>query len=309
MRDVFIKELEKQVENNPEIILITGDLGFGVLDNFKSKFPKNYINAGVAEQNMTGIAAGLALEGRIVFTYSIGNFPTLRCLEQIRNDICYHNLNVNIVSVGAGFSYGALGMSHHATEDLSIMRSLPEMTVLSPCGTWETEKATKEAISLNSPIFLRLDKSEGDDSPVSDMNEKFIIGKGRKLSNGEDCAIFVTGGILEEVQKAVLTLKKENIKVSILSLHTVKPLDKDLIISTCKKMRCVVTVEEHNITGGLGSAISEILMDHNVSVSNFLRIGLNDEYSSIVGSQRYLREQYEMDYKSIVKKIKQLMNL
>ncbi len=308
MRDVFIRELEKQVENNSRIILITGDLGFGVLDRFQSKFPKNYINAGVAEQNMTGIAAGLALEGRIVFTYSIGNFPTLRCLEQIRNDICYHNLNVNIVSIGAGFSYGALGMSHHATEDLSIMRSLPEMTVISPCGSWETENATREVISFNSPTFLRLDKSEGDDSPISDMNEKFTIGKGRKLSDGKDCAIFVTGGILEEVQKSVSILKKENIDASIFALHTVKPLDKDLIISTCKKMKCVVTVEEHNITGGLGSAISEILMDHNVRVNNFLRIGLNDEYSSIVGSQQYLREQYKMDYKSIVKKIKHLMN-
>ena len=120
MRDSFIKELERLTIIHPEIILLTGDLGFGVLDNYKKNFPDNYINVGVAEQNMSGIAAGLAFEGRVVFTYSIANFPTLRCLEQIRNDICYHDLNVNIVCIGAGFSYGALGMSHHATEDISI---------------------------------------------------------------------------------------------------------------------------------------------------------------------------------------------
>ncbi len=127
MRDIFINTLISLVEKNPEIVLITGDLGFGVLNDFIDKYPENFINAGVAEQNMTGLAAGMALEERVVFTYSIGNFPTLRCLEQIRNDICYHNLNVNIISIGGGFSYGSLGVSHHATEDLAILRSLPNL--------------------------------------------------------------------------------------------------------------------------------------------------------------------------------------
>ena len=130
MRDRFINELTSLLTEFPEIILITGDLGFGVLDHFRKSFPKNFINAGVAEQNMTGIATGMALEGKIVFTYSIANFSTLRCLEQIRNDACYHGVNVNIVSIGGGFSYGALGISHHATEDLSIMRSIPDITIV-----------------------------------------------------------------------------------------------------------------------------------------------------------------------------------
>ena len=153
MRDHFIKTLSSAVEINPNIILITGDLGFGVLDNFKKQFPNNFINAGVAEQNMTGIAAGMALEGKIVFTYSIANFPTLRCLEQIRNDVCYHNLNVNIVSIGGGFSYGPLGISHHATEDLAIFRSLPDITVVSPSGLWETAEATKALIENPGASF------------------------------------------------------------------------------------------------------------------------------------------------------------
>ena len=146
MRDVFIEVLTEEVEKNSQIILITGDLGFGVLDNFKEKYPNNFINAGVAEQNMTGIAAGMALEGKIIFTYSIANFPTLRCLDQIRNDVCYHNLKVNIVAIGGGFSYGALGMSHHATEDIAIMRSLPNLRVISPSTLGEVKKVTKAII-------------------------------------------------------------------------------------------------------------------------------------------------------------------
>ena len=149
MRDQFIKTLLGEVEKNPNIILITGDLGFGVLNEFIEKYPNNFINAGVAEQNMTGIAAGLALEGKKVFTYSIANFPTLRCFEQIRNDVCYHNLDVNIISIGGGFSYGSLGMSHHATEDIAVMRTLPNLDIFSPSGLWEVDKATKSLSQSN----------------------------------------------------------------------------------------------------------------------------------------------------------------
>ena len=160
MRDAFISELLVQAKSNPEIILITGDLGFGVLDVFSETLPQQFINCGVAEQNMAAIAAGLALSGRKVFTYSIGNFPTLRCLEQIRNDICYHKLDVTIVSIGAGFSYGQLGMSHFATEDLAIMSALPNMSIIVPANSDETECLLRESISTNTPKFFRLDKSE-----------------------------------------------------------------------------------------------------------------------------------------------------
>src|ERR1041385_4546417 len=141
MRNAFIQRLMQLAPHDPRLMLVTGDLGFGVLDEFSKKFPKQYLNAGVAEQNMTGVATGLALEGRIVFTYSIGNFPTLRCLEQIRNDAAYHGANVKVVAIGGGFSYGALGMSHHATEDLSIMRAIPGLTVVSPGDDWEQSQA------------------------------------------------------------------------------------------------------------------------------------------------------------------------
>ena len=181
----------------PNIVLITGDLGFGVLNDLRNNYPDNFINAGVAEQNMTGIATGMALEGKIVFTYSIANFPTLRCLEQIRNDACYHGVNVNIVSIGGGFSYGALGISHHATEDLSIMRSLPEITVVSPSSFWEVEQATRAIVVNKKVCYLRIDKSAGRDLEENKL-KPFVLGKSRMLTDGDACTIFVTGVFLKK---------------------------------------------------------------------------------------------------------------
>jgi transketolase len=309
MRDTFIRILTKLTTINENIILLTGDLGFGVLDDFSRRFPKNYLNVGVAEQNMTGIAAGLALEGRIVFTYSIANFPTLRCLEQIRNDICYHDLNVNIISIGGGFSYGQLGMSHHATEDLSIMRSLPNLLTIAPTGLWETKEATKAIINNKSASYLRLDKSAGDDLPNDDENSKYTIGKARLLRKGKDCTIIVAGGILEEVIEAVNFLEKKNISASIISMHTINPIDKDSIMRAYDQTNAIITVEEHALNGGLGSAVAECLFDAQLNNSNrkFLRIALENKFSSIVGDQKYLRKIYKMDSKSIYERILNLL--
>ncbi len=301
MRDQFIKTLLGEVEKNPNIILITGDLGFGVLNEFIEKYPNNFINAGVAEQNMTGIAAGLALEGKKVFTYSIANFPTLRCLEQIRNDVCYHNLDVNIISIGGGFSYGPLGMTHHATEDIAVMRTLPNLDIFSPSGLWEVDKATKSLSQSNGPGFLRLDKSFGQDYVAE--NEKFVVGKGRILSKGMDCSIILTGGILEEAELAKNTLEKNNISTQIISMHTIKPLDDSLIIKTIKSSKLVVTLEEHTIIGGLGSAVCEVIVDNQLQKKPLIRIGLESGFSTIVGSQKYLRAHYKMDSNAIVHRI------
>lgn len=306
MRDRFIKHLGEIAGKDLRIILVTGDLGFGVFNEFREKYPDQFLNVGVAEQNMTGVATGLALEGHIAFTYSIANFPTLRCLEQIRNDSCYHNADVKIVSIGGGFSYGSLGISHHATEDLAIMRSLPDITVVSPCGLWETGEATEAIINTPGTCFLRLDKSFGDDSPRSE-NEKFHLGKARILKKGSDVTIFVTGGILEEVEVAVAVLEDAGISSQIVSIHTLKPLDKETIIQVCGETPVVVTVEEHTIHGGLGGAIAEVLMDNAVHPKSFLRIGLEAGFSSIVGSQKYLRKQYGIDAVSIENRIKNLL--
>ena len=302
MRDSFIETLCNLMPKHPEIVLITGDLGFGVLNKYISLYPDNFINAGVAEQNMTGIATGLALEGRIVFTYSIANFPTLRCLEQIRNDSCYHNANVKIVAIGGGFSYGALGISHHATEDLAILRSLPEITILSPTGNWETIESTKALINTPGTCYLRLDKSSADDGPV-DKNEVFEIGKSRQLKDGFDCTIFSTGGILEESLLAHEKLLNKGISSRIISMHTIKPIDKESIIKASKETELVVTVEEHTKYGGLGGAVAEVLLRSNTPPKKFLSIALEDGFSSVVGSQRYLRTFYKLDSDAIVDKI------
>jgi len=306
MRDHFIKRLSELAERDSRILLVTGDLGFGVFDEYRLRFPNQFINAGVAEQNMTGIATGLAMEGRIVFTYSIANFPTLRCLEQIRNDACYHGANVKVVSIGGGFSYGALGISHHATEDLAIMRSLPDITVVSPCGYWETMEATEAIVNTPGTCYLRLDKSAGDDAPLN-KEEKFEIGKARLLRNGKDCTIIVTGGILEEVIQAVGLLENRGISSQILSVHTIKPIDRNAIINVCKKTGIIITVEEHTINGGLGSAVAETLMDYGVYPSRFLRIGLKGKFSSIVGSQKYLCQQYGLDATTIATRVQSLL--
>nr|WP_320191939.1 transketolase C-terminal domain-containing protein [uncultured Desulfobacter sp.] len=303
MRDTFIKELSEQACNNPRIMLVTGDLGFGVFNDYREQYSAQFLNAGIAEQNMTGIATGLALEGHIVFTYSIANFPTLRCLEQIRNDACYHNADVKIVSIGGGFSYGALGISHHATEDLAIMRSLPDLTVVSPCGLWETANATRALVDLPGTCFLRLDKSFGNDAPL-DVEETFELGRARVLKKGKDVSIIVTGGILEEVQQAAYLLETCGVSVQIISVHTIKPLDRGMIIKAAKETTAIVTVEEHTIYGGLGGAVAEELMDNGVYPERFLRIGLEAGFSSIVGSQQYLRKQYGLDAKTIAEKIK-----
>ena len=307
MRDVFIEVLTEEVEKNSQIILITGDLGFGVLDNFKEKYPNNFINAGVAEQNMTGIAAGMALEGKIIFTYSIANFPTLRCLEQIRNDVCYHNLKVNIVAIGGGFSYGALGMSHHATEDIAIMRSLPNLRVISPSTLGEVKKVTKAIIEKPEPTYLRLDKSFGLENNKSSL-ENFSFGRIYSIKKKTDCTIFVTGGILEEVQNAVIKLNKKKIKVQVINVHSIKPIDKRGVSHAIKLTRAVITVEEHSVIGGLGSTIADIIVDSQFSSKLFLKIGLDDRFSSVVGSQKYLRKIYGMDSDSIFKKIINLVD-
>jgi len=298
VRDVFVKQLMALAERDPRIMLITGDLGFGVLTSFAERYPAQYINAGVAEQNMTGLATGLALEGRIVFTYSIANFPTLRCLEQIRNDACYHDANVKVVAIGGGFSYGALGISHHATEDLAILRSLPNMTVVSPGDDWETAAATEAIVNTPGTCYLRLDKSSAGDT--GRPNERFVLGQARTLRRGTDVAIAVTGGILALALRAADRLAANGVSARVLSFHTIKPFDRDAVTAACRETGALVTVEEHTLDGGLGSAVAETCMDLGVTPRRFKRIGLTSGFSSIVGSQDYLRERYGMDEQAIV---------
>lgn len=302
MRDTFVRTLVELAKKDKNIELITGDLGFGVLKPFWEQCPDQFTNAGIAEQNMTTVAAGMALEGKTVFTYSIGNFPTLRCLEQIRNDCAYHNANVKIVCIGGGFVYGSLGMSHQATEDLAIMRALPNVVVMSPGDLVEAEECTKAIAAYEGTCYLRLGR--GGEKRIHDKIDNFQIGKAVKVKDGEKIAIFSTGAIFEEVQGAYDILTKNGYHPAVYTFPTVKPIDQDVITKCAEIFDLIVTCEEHNIIGGFGSAVAEVMAEMKQKRAYLLRIGLNDEYSVRVGNQKYLRGQYGMDGKSIFQKIR-----
>lgn len=301
MRDTFVQTLVELAKEEERIELVTGDLGFGVLKPFWEQCPNQFTNAGIAEQNMTSMAAGMALEGKIVFTYSIGNFPTLRCLEQIRNDCAYHNANVKVVCVGGGFVYGALGMSHQATEDLAILRALPDVVVMAPADLVEAKECTKALVKHNGTAYLRLGR--GGERQIHERIENFQIGKAVKVHEGQVVAVFSTGAIYEEVVAAYESLIRQDIFPAIYTFPTIKPIDKETIESIASKFDLIVTVEEHNIVGGFGSAVAEIIAEMHKKRARLLRIGLNDQYSIQVGDQKYLRQQYGMDCRFIEKAI------
>ena len=309
MRDTFIRTLMDIAKADRNVLLVTGDLGFGVLRPFWDLLPDQFINAGIAEQNMTSMAAGMAMEGKIVFTYSIGNFPTLRCLEQIRNDCAYHNCNVKIVCVGGGFAYGALGMSHHATEDIAIMRDLPSVTVVCPGDIAEAAEATKAIAEIPGTVYLRLGR--GGEKQIHEKIDNYKIGKAIKIRRAagykNKVAVFSTGAILGEATETCNLLENANVGVEQYSFHTVKPIDIDLVSACAENCSIIATMEEHNIVGGFGSTVSEVLTGTGRSVK-LLRFGIDDDYCSYVGDQEYLRYKYNLTahqvYLAIVKSMK-----
>lgn len=297
MRDAFIAALTELAEADERVTLITGDLGYGVLNSFADRFPKQFVNAGVAEQNMTGIACGMALAGHKVYTYSIANFTTLRCLEQLRNDVCYHDADVTAVAVGGGFSYGQLGMSHFATEDLAILRALPNMMVVAPSDPWEAAELTRQMAAKPGPKYLRLDKGKAGLPAAPDTVR---LGEVRKVRDGDALTLISAGAILSEALKAADLLSARGIEARVLAVHSLKPLDEAPILAAARETGGIVTVEEHNVLGGLGGAIAETCLAGGVAPKAFGRVGLADEYPTIVGDQNYLRTAYFMDASAIV---------
>ena len=303
MRNRVINRITEFAKSNKNLFLITGDLGFGVVDEFKEIYPNQFINVGIAEQNMMAIAAGLAKEGNKVFVYSIGNFPTLRCIEQIRNLVCYHDLDVTIIALGGGFAYGSLGMTHHATEDIAMMRALPNMRVYVPADAIEAERCLEYSYNDNHPTFIRL--ARGKEAIFHDQKEDLNISKVIPIQceEGEDIAILTTGTILSEgiiIQKRLL--REFGIKAGIYSVPSVKPLDLLTIKDLAINRSIIVTVEEHNNIGGLGGAVAETLSEMP-SHARLIRCGLEDVFTSIVGDQGFLREMYGLSNDKIINKI------
>jgi len=286
MRTAFIETLCELAEQDERIWLLTGDLGYSVLERFAERFPNRYVNVGVAEQNMTGLAAGLALCEKVVFTYSIANFPTLRCLEQIRNDVCYHKLNVKVVAVGGGFAYGAQGMTHHATEDLAIMRALPNMTVVAPGDPVETRLATRAIVNWPGPCYLRLGKAG---EPVVHQTPPALhIGKAITVREGSSVTLISTGGMLHNALQAAELLAQQQIQARVLSMHTLKPLDTEAVLAAARETTIIVTIEEHSVIGGLGSAVAQIIAGLPTRDIRFRSLGIPDMFMNI-GSQEHLR--------------------
>ena len=300
MRDAFARVLEQEMEQNERIVLITGDLGFGVLRRIHERFPNRLINAGIAEQSMVSMAAGLATTGRTVLVYSIGNFPVLRPLEQIRNDCVYHSADVKIVCVGGGFVYGSLGMSHHATEDMAIMRAIPGITCYTPGDPAETEIATRDMLWRKGTCYLRLGRGgepEVHDGPVKGWTFPEAI----TLRGGKDIAILSAGGILTQAVDAAERLAAKGISARVVSFPVLKPLDTETVSELLSVFPKIITVEEHTVIGGFGSAVCELAAETG-SGCKVKRIGLEDCFTAVVGDRQYLREVYGMDGKAIAEK-------
>lgn len=299
LRTAFIETLCGLAQEDERIWLLTGDLGFSVLERFADCFPGRFVNAGVAEQNMAGVAAGLALSGKVVFTYSIANFPTMRCLEQIRNDICYHHLNVKIVAVGGGLTYGSLGYTHFAVEDLAIMRALPHITVMAPGDPLEASLAIKVAVSRPGPYYIRLGKAG--EPGVHKSPSELDVTRPILCMDGSEVTLVCTGGILANAVSASRLLKEQGISARVVSVPTLKPLDEKTLLKAVGNPLLVVVIEEHVLTGGLRSAILEAFSSANCQPPRLISLGIHDASTSIVGGQEYLRDFFNISPRGIFK--------
>ncbi len=305
MRTTFIKTLEKVAARDDSIFLLTADLGFKLFDRFRDAYSERFINVGVAEANMIGIAAGLALSGKNVYCYSIAPFLTMRCLEQIRIDLCYQNLNVKLLGIGGGLVYGLEGTTHHAVEDLAIMRSLPNMTVVAPGDKREAEALANESVRYQGPIYIRLSKEGG--IQVHKTTPGLKIGKGFIVKEGAGLTIITAGNLLFTSKSVSDILESKNVKTTLISMHTIKPLDIKLLERCLKTSKAIFTIEEHSIVGGLGSAVAEVLLELGYK-GIFRRFGLPDRYGPYIGKTEYLRKKYRLTPKAIANSILRVLN-
>lgn len=290
MRNAFADELTKIADQDSRVVFLSGDIGNKLFDKFKAKHADRFYNCGVAEQSMTGIAAGFALSGYRPITYTITPFVTTRCLEQIRVDVCYHHLPVTIVGVGAGLCYASLGGTHHALEDIAFMRALPGMAVVCPADPVETRLALAAALSWDGPVYIRLGKKG--EPVVHQSNPDFKIGKAIVVRPGKDVGLLATGIILPSALEAAEKLKAEGVSAEVVSFHTVKPLDEDYLRQAFGRFKTVVTVEEHSRIGGLGSAVAEWLADQPKTKARLARVGTPDEFLHEAGEEEHAREKF-----------------
>lgn len=303
MRNAFTGRLCEIAAKNKDIIIITNDAPTPAFLEFKEKFPSRFINAGLAEANMTGMAAGLALSGKIPITYGIIPFVIMRCYEQVRDDICYQNVGVKIIGIGGGIVYSTLGGTHTALEDISMMRALPNMTVISPADPLEATKTVDAMLAYKGPVYVRLSRTG--DPILYKKDYQFKIGKAVRMRKGKDVAIIGYGPILARALAAADELKKQGISVEIINMHTLKPLDERMVLTTIKKIKALVTIEEHGIIGGLYSSIVEIVARYQLNIP-IAGIALKDEFLTNYGKQTEILDTLGFSIEDIKKTIKKI---
>jgi transketolase len=302
MRNAFADELTRLGDEDPRIVMLSGDIGNRLFDKFKAKHPSRFFNCGVAEANMMGVAAGMAMNGLRPVAYTITPFVTTRCLEQIRTDVCYHEAPVTIVAVGAGLAYSGLGPSHHACEDISFLRSIPNMVVICPGDAFEVRAALRAAMRQDRPVYIRMGK-KGEPVVHAGPIENFQIGKAIPVSDGKDVCLLSTGNMLPEAIEAAHRLGEKGVSAQVVSFHTVKPLDEAFLKEAFDRFTLVATIEEHSLIGGFGAAVSEWLTDSRTTNRNFVRFGTPDAFFKKSGEQEYAREMLGLSAHQIAEKI------
>ncbi len=302
-RQAYGEVLKQLAVENPNVVVLDADLSKSTMTaEFNKVAPERFINVGIAEQNLIGTAAGLSLTGKVPFASSFAMFAAGRAFEIIRNTVAYPKLNVKIAATHAGLTVGEDGASHQAIEDLSLMRSIPNMVVLNPADGVEAKKAVIAAANYNGPVYIRLGRAAVEE--IFDDNYEFQIGKGVELVKGNDASIIATGIMVEKALKASEILKAEGINVRVINIHTIKPIDAELIIKAAKETKRIVTAEEHSIIGGLGSAVLEAISEEcPVPV---IRIGVKDTFGES-GKPNELLEKYGLTEKEIVEAVKKLV--
>jgi len=306
MRNAFADELTKLGTDDPRVAMLSGDIGNRLFDKFRAACPTRFFNCGVAEQNMMGVAAGMAMSGLRPVVYTITPFVTTRCLEQIRTDACYHDVPVTIVSVGGGLSYAGLGPTHHSCEDVAFLRSIPNMQVVCPGDAWEVRAALRAAIAQNHPVYIRIGK-KGEPVVHSGVPANFGIGKALPLRSGSDLCLLSTGNMLPEALNAADQLAAAGISAEVVSFHTVKPLDTDYLADAFARFALVATIEEHSLIGGFGSAVAEWMVDTETIPGAFIRFGTPDAFFKMSGEQEFAREQLGLSGHQIADRIRQTL--
>lgn len=306
MRNAFAKQITELAQRDERVVLLSGDIGNRLFDDLKAKCPDRFFNCGVAEANMIGMAAGMAMSGLRPVCYTITPFITYRCMEQIRIDVCYHHVPVVVVGTGAGLSYASLGATHHSCEEMGMLRLLPGLAVVAPADAMEVRGALKAALNHPHPVYIRIGKKG--EPVIHETEPSFQIGKAISLREGKDICLLSTGTLLPVVLETADLLAAQNISAKVVSFHTIKPLDEATLAKAFADYQLVVTIEEHSILGGLGGSVAEWLADHSPAKARLLRCGTADEFLHETAEQEEAREHFGLTAAAMAARIKGFLN-